>query len=203
MVQDEAEKRFFVVGLGNPGRRYEQTRHNVGFRVVDLLVAKYQAGEGKAAFGGQFWQARPTGPDGESLRLTLFEPHTYMNRSGQAVAELLTFYKARTEDVLVVMDDMNLPPGRLRFRAEGSSGGQKGLADILARLGTQAVPRLRIGIGSPPGRMDGADFVLSKFSSAEIEDVEVTIAEAADAVSDWMFHGLQYAMERHNRRPDE
>ena len=192
-----------MVGLGNPGRRYERTRHNVGFRVVDRLVERYAAGEGKAAFGGQLWQARPERPAGERPRVTLFEPHTYMNCSGQAVAELVAFYKARPADVLVVMDDMNLPPGRLRMRAEGSAGGQKGLADILARLGTQAVPRLRIGIGSPPGRMDGADFVLSKFSPNELEDMEAAVASAADAVSDWVFHGIEYAMERHNRKPEE
>ena len=88
----------------------------------------------------------------------LFQPHTYMNRSGQAVGELLAFYKAEADDVLVVLDDMNLPVGRLRLRAEGSAGGQKGLADVIDRLASRAVPRLRIGIGSPPGRMDGGGF---------------------------------------------
>jgi len=202
-MRDHADRRLFVVGLGNPGRRYERTRHNVGFRVVDLLVSRYAAGEGKAAFGGRLWQARPTGPDGERPSVVLFKPHTCMNRSGRAVAELLAFYKAAPAEALVVLDDMNLPPGRLRLRADGSAGGQKGLADILAWLGTRDVPRLRIGIGSPPGRRDGADFVLSKLSPNELQDMEAAIASAADAVSDWMFHGIDGAMERHNRKPRE
>jgi PTH1 family peptidyl-tRNA hydrolase len=202
-VQDDTDRRLFVVGLGNPGRQYEQTRHNVGFRVVDLLRRKFSAGDGRVAFGGQLWEARPAGPQGERPRVLLFEPHTYMNRSGQAVRELLAFYKASAEDALIVLDDMNLPVGRLRLRAEGSAGGQKGLADVVGQLGTQAVPRLRIGIGSPPGRMDGADFVLSKFLPAEFDAIDVAIAQAADAVSDWVFHGMNYAMERHNRKPEE
>jgi len=192
-----------VVGLGNPGRRYEQTRHNVGFRVVDLLVEKFSAGQGKAAFSGQLWQARPAGPQGRMPTVTLFEPHTYMNRSGQAVREMLAFYKAPPTDVLIVLDDMNLPIGRLRLRAEGSAGGQKGLADIVQQLGTQAVPRLRVGIGSPPGRMDGADFVLSKFPPKELDTIEIAIQRAAQAVSDWIFDGMNAAMERHNRKLEE
>jgi len=202
-VRDDADKRLFVVGLGNPGRQYEQTRHNVGFRVVDLLRQKYQAGEGRAAFGGQLWQARPAGPGDSRQSVVLFAPHTYMNRSGQAVRELLGFYKAPAEDALIVLDDMNLPVGRLRLRADGSSGGQKGLADVVAQLGTQSVPRLRIGIGSPPGRMDGADFVLSKFSPDELEWMDAAIVEAAEAVNDWVFYGIGWAMERHNRKPEE
>jgi len=133
----------------------------------------------------------------------LFEPHTYMNCSGQAVRELMAFYKAEAYELLVVLDDMNLPIGRVRLRANGSAGGQKGLADIVRHLGTQAVPRLRIGIGCPPGRMAGADFVLSKFASNELETIDVAIQVAADAACDWVFRGISYAMERYNRKPEE
>ena len=105
--------------------------------------------------------------------------------------------------MLVVLDDMNLPVGRVRLRADGSSGGQKGLADIVRQMGTQAVPRLRIGIGAPPGQMAGADFVLSKFASDELETMDVAIQVAADAVSDWMFCGMSYAMDKYNRKPEE
>ena len=146
-VQDDVDRRLFVVGLGNPGRQYAQTRHNVGFRVVDLLASRWSAGEGKAAFGGQLWEVRPAEPQGASRSVVLFEPHTYMNRSGQAVLELSAFYKVQPDELLVVLDDMNLPVGRVRLRAEGSSGGQKGLADVVGQLGTQAVPRTG---GIPP-----------------------------------------------------
>jgi len=202
-VRDDVDRKLFVVGLGNPGRQYVQTRHNVGFRVVDLLASRWSAGEGKAAFGGQIWEVRPAGAQGLSRTVVLFEPHTYMNRSGQAVRELSAFYKAEPDEMLVVLDDMNLPVGRVRLRAEGSSGGQKGLADVVGQLGTRAVPRLRIGIGSPPGRMDGADFVLSKFTPAEFENIQAAIQAAADAVNDWVFRGMNYAMETYNRKPDE
>lgn len=202
-MRDDVDRKLFVVGLGNPGRQYVQTRHNVGFRVVDLLASRWSAGEGKAAFGGQIWEVRPAGAQGLSRTVVLFEPHTYMNRSGQAVRELSAFYKAEPDEMLVVLDDMNLPVGRVRLRAEGSSGGQKGLADVVGQLGTRAVPRLRIGIGSPPGRMDGADFVLSKFTPAEFENIQAAIQAAADAVNDWVFRGMNYAMETYNRKPDE
>ena len=192
-----------MVGLGNPGRQYAQTRHNVGFRVVDLLASRWSAGEGRAAFGGQLWEVRPAEPQGPSRSVVLFEPHTYMNRSGQAVRELAAFYKAEPGELLVVLDDMNLPVGRVRLRGEGSSGGQKGLADVVGQLGTLAVPRLRIGIGAPPGRMDGADFVLSKFAPQDAEIIETAIQVAADAANDWVFRGMNYAMERHNRKPEE
>ena len=192
-----------MVGLGNPGRQYAQTRHNVGFRVVDLLASRWRAGDGKAAFGGQLWEVRPAEPQGISRSVVLFEPHTYMNRSGQAVRELAAFYKAEPDELLVVLDDMNLPVGRVRLRADGSSGGQKGLADVVGQLGTLAVPRLRIGIGAPPGRMDGADFVLSKFATDDLEIIETAIHVAADAVSDWVFRGMNYAMEIYNRKPEE
>lgn len=192
-----------MVGLGNPGRQYAQTRHNVGFRVVELLRNRWSAGEGRAGFGGWLWQVRATGPQGAERTVVLFAPHRYMNRSGQAVRELAAFYKAEADELLVVLDDMNLPVGRVRLRADGSSGGQKGLADIVRQMGTQAVPRLRIGIGAPPGQMAGADFVLSKFAPDELEIIDVAIQVAADAACDWVFRGMTCAMERYNRKPEE
>jgi PTH1 family peptidyl-tRNA hydrolase len=127
---------------------------------------------------------------------------TYMNCSGQAVQEMAAFYKAELHEILVVLDDMALPVGQLRARAGGSAGGQKGLTDVLAKLGSQQVPRLRIGIGAPPGRMDGADFVLSRFGPAEQEIIDVAIVQAAMAVEDWIFRGLDFVMERYNRKEE-
>jgi len=203
-VQDRREDRWrFVVGLGNPGRQYARTRHNVGFRVLEALRRRWGADDGRSAFGGKVYDARPSRPDAGPRRVLLLEPHTYMNCSGRSVREAATFYKAAPDDLLIVLDDMNLPLGRLRARAGGSAGGQKGLADILQALGTQDVPRLRIGIGPPPGRMDGVEYVLSSFGEDEREEVDAAIEAAAEAAEDWVFRGLPSVMGRYNRKPDD
>jgi peptidyl-tRNA hydrolase, PTH1 family len=140
-----------VVGLGNPGKKYQGTRHNVGFEVLDELARRTQAGGPKSKFSGNLVETRV-----DEEKLLLLYPHTYMNLSGNSVRPAFDFYKLELPDVLVVCDDFNLPVGKLRLRPQGSSGGQKGLADIVRKLGSEEVPRLRIGIGRPPGRMDAA-----------------------------------------------
>jgi len=199
-LDTDCQSTAFVVGLGNPGPEYRDTRHNVGFRVVEELVQRWDGGSGRMAFSGRLFDARVRRRD-RQRRVMLLEPLTYMNRSGQAVAELVGFFKALPADVLVVLDDLALPPGQLRLRADGSSGGHKGLASVLESLGTQAVARLRIGIGSLPPQMDGADYVLQAFAKGEREAVQQAVHEAGDAVEDWLFDGMDAAMERHNRRP--
>ncbi len=192
----------FVVGLGNPGSRYEKTRHNVGFRVVDDLVDRWQLGKGKGAFGGEFFEARRTVGD-ELQKVKLLKPHTYMNRSGKAVRQMADFFKAQGSEILIVLDDIDLPPDRLRVRASGSAGGHKGLADILEVLGTQDVPRLRIGVGAPPSYMDAADFVLQKIEDKAAEEIEISVKTAADAVEDWIVKNeLLFVMEKYNRKAD-
>ena len=205
-------KTKFVVGLGNPGSKYEGTRHNLGFRVLEALRQRWSADGPRKAFAGQVWDARPTtndenGPDEtpppacrQGARVMLLGPQTYMNNSGRAVAEMTRFYKADAEDVLIVLDDMALPPGQVRARAGGSAGGHKGLADVLRALGTQQVPRLRIGIGASPGPMDPVDFVLTRFTEDEQPLIEASIAAAAQAVEDWVFHGIRRVMDTYNRR---
>ena len=143
-------QRKFVVGLGNPGRKYQHTRHNVGFMVLAGLFGRWQPSPPRKAFSGELCEAVAAGQ-----RVMLLAPQTYMNLSGQAVLEMTAFYKAGASDLLVVMDDMALPVGQLRFRSGGSSGGHKGLADIIRRLGTDQVPRLRIGIGACPPGVEG------------------------------------------------
>lgn len=197
----EEQARKFVVGLGNPGRQYAATRHNVGFEVVALLADRWQLGDGRSAFEGRIADGTIR-KGGEDCRLVLLQPHTYMNRSGRSVRRMMDFYKADVDQLLVVYDEMALDLGRIRARPGGSAAGHKGLGDILSAMGTQQVPRLRVGIGSPPGRMDAAEYVLRPFNSDERDEIEVACQRAADAVEDWLFHGLDWVMERYNRKPD-
>jgi PTH1 family peptidyl-tRNA hydrolase len=185
-----------IVGLGNPGARYRMTRHNVGYMVLAELAETFPCGPNKPQrkFHGDLITLRE--PSGESI--LLLAPTTYMNRSGLSVGEAVGFYKMLPFDVLVVCDDLNLPFSKLRLRAEGSSGGQKGLADIIRALGTDKIPRLRIGIGSPPGQMDAADYVLMNFTEKERTDLQITIKLAADAVLCWLNKGVTEAMNRFN-----
>jgi PTH1 family peptidyl-tRNA hydrolase len=191
----------FVVGLGNPGRSYRRTRHNVGFAVVEVLTERWGAGRGRRAFDGRLREARPT-VGGAPRRVMLLQPQTYMNRSGSAVAAMMRFYKAEPADLLVVLDDMALPLGRLRIRPGGSSGGHHGLTDVLAALGGQQVPRLRIGIGAAPPGMDGADYVLTPFAAAEQETIDRAVQQAAQVVEDWLAMSMIDVMDRYNRKGD-
>lgn len=187
----------FVVGLGNPGKRYERTRHNLGFQVVDALVRRWNAPPPRQAFSGLLWDASFQG-----RRVMLLEPQTFMNLSGQAVGELARFYKAAAGEVMVVLDDMALPPGQIRLRAEGSAGGHHGLADVVRALGTIEVPRLRVGIGSPPPRMAGADYVLGLMTEEELAAAKLAEGRACLAIETWLASGIDVAMNLFNRCPD-
>lgn len=182
-----------IVGLGNPGRQYVGTRHNVGFVVVDELARRGGVASWRARFQGEVAEVLAIGE-----RVLLLRPQTYMNRSGLSVIEARAFYKLEAADMLVVCDDLHLPLGRLRCRASGSSGGQKGLQDILLRLGTEEVPRLRIGVGAPPAGGNAVAFVLSRFRAEDGEVMETACQRAADAAVDWVRHGVAYCMNRYN-----
>jgi PTH1 family peptidyl-tRNA hydrolase len=182
-----------VVGLGNPGRRYEGTRHNVGFAVLAELARRYAAGRPKSAFHGEVADA-----DLGGTRALLLSPLTYMNNSGTSVQAAMSFYKLPHEDLLVICDDLNLPLAKLRLRAKGSAGGQKGLEDVIQRLGTEAFPRLRVGIGSPPEGWDATGYVLGKLSKEEKAALEQAVLDAADAVALWAREGIECAMNRYN-----
>ena len=187
-----------VVGLGNPGRKYYQTRHNIGFEVLAELAQRVAATPPRSRFDGETCEAT-VGQE----KLLLLTPHTFMNLSGRSVRQAVDFYKLPSENLLVVCDDFHLPAGELRMRARGSDGGQKGLADISRQLGTTDVPRLRIGIGPVPDRWDAADFVLSKFERKEREIIELQIPRAAQAIEAWVTAGIDAAMNQYNGRPDE
>jgi len=182
-----------VVGLGNPGKKYEGTRHNVGFEVIRLLAQRHAAAAGRLRFDGEVAEATV---GGEKVLLVL--PQTFMNLSGRCVRQTVDFFKLDVADLLVVCDDFNLPLGTLRLRAAGSDGGQKGLADTTRQLGTDQFARLRLGIGPVPPQWDPADFVLGRFAAAEQQIVADQIARAGDAVQTWVTEGIAPAMNRFN-----
>ena len=182
-----------VVGLGNPGRKYEGTRHNAGYMVLAELARRGGAPPPKSAFQGETSEVKINGE-----RTLLLWPHTFMNRSGASVLAARDFYKITSEELLIVCDDLHLPLGSLRIRAQGSSGGQKGLADITRVLGTEVVPRLRVGIGEAPPAWDAADYVLGKFTRQELAMIEDVVVRAAEAVETWVRRGMQAAMNEYN-----
>ena len=182
-----------VVGLGNPGQKYRATRHNVGFEVIAELARLFGGGPGRANFQGETIDVNLKGE-----RAVLLTPLTFMNKSGTSVVRARDFYKLAHCDLLVVCDDLNLPLGKLRLRAKGSAGGQKGLEDIIRSLGGDDFPRLRIGIGQPPDGWDAADYVLGKFGKADRSEIDVAIGRAADAVTVWAREGVESCMNQFN-----
>jgi PTH1 family peptidyl-tRNA hydrolase len=194
MSMNDAEvKHFLIVGLGNPGREYRDTRHNAGFMVVDRLCESFGIRlsrlQSKALIGTGAWDGR---------RMVLAKPQTYMNLSGQCVTSLLRFYKTPLDQLLVVHDDLDLPLGTLRLRPGGGSAGQRGLASIIQQLGTQEFPRLRVGIGRPPGQMDPADYVLERFTASDRVVIPLLLDRAVDAVKDFLQFDLSHAMNNFN-----
>ncbi len=184
--------RKLVVGLGNPGSKYEGTRHNVGFEAVDRLARAGSGVTGSRKFEG--WLAEV---EIDYHKVLLLKPETFMNLSGRSVKQVVQFYKLEPTDVLAVCDDLTLPLGKLRLRAGGSDGGQKGLRDIGAHLGTTEFPRLRVGLGDR-GPVDAADYVLGRFRPAERPIIDDALIAATQAVSVWATLGLDAAMNRFN-----
>ena len=182
-----------VVGLGNPGRKYEQTRHNIGFEILNSLAKRQGDPPSRAKFEGLIQECLIAGE-----RTLLLMPQTYMNLSGRSVQLAASFYQISHDDLLLVCDDFHLDLGVLRLRPGGSDGGQKGLADTIRQLGTDGFARLRFGIGPVPDRWESADFVLSKFTASERELADRQILRSAEAVETWIAHGIQRAMNEYN-----
>jgi PTH1 family peptidyl-tRNA hydrolase len=193
-----------VFGLGNPGEEYEGTRHNVGFDVLDVLAKRWGARFERSRFvEGRVAAGAPAGWDEDARgKVRLVKPSTFMNLCGPAYARSLKVFETEAKDGLVVLDDFMLPFGRLRMRAQGSSGGHNGLKSIEGSVGSQAYPRLRIGIGGVPGHKDPADHVLSRYSALERKELPFVLEAAADAVVLWMTLGIEKAMDRVNREPE-
>ena len=182
-----------LVGLGNPGRSYDGTRHNVGFEVLEILAKRAGSPARRARFQGEVAQANLRGSPA-----MLLWPLTWMNLSGTSVLAARDFFKIDAGDILVICDDFQLPLDTIRMRPGGSAGGQNGLADILKRLGSTTIPRLRLGIGPLPPGWKSADYVLGRFSKAEAEPVGRMLERAADAAEEWAALGIQAAMNRYN-----
>lgn len=187
-------ERYMIVGLGNPGREYENTRHNIGFGCVEAIAEAYRISfdrkkQSKAKIADGMIQGR---------RVLLVKPQTFMNLSGSSVQGLATFYKIRPENILVIFDDLDIPLGTLRIRPKGGSGGHRGMTDIIARLGTQEFPRVRFGIGRPPGRMDPAAYVLRPFVGEESRIVADTVDRVIRAIELWLSDGIEAMMNQYN-----
>jgi peptidyl-tRNA hydrolase, PTH1 family len=184
-----------IAGLGNPGAKYAGTRHNVGFEVADLIVARHALE----------WEAAPADAviaKWRASRALVTKPLTFMNASGWAIGELLRFYKIEPRDMLVVVDDTNIDLARLRARGSGSAGGHNGLKSIIAALGTDEFARLRVGVGRGDARRDLADHVLAKFDPHERTEVAEAVGRAADAAELFITDGIAPVMNRFNRKED-
>jgi PTH1 family peptidyl-tRNA hydrolase len=188
------ESLTLIVGLGNPGAEYAAHRHNIGFRVVEALALAHGL-----PFSRRKGKARVAEGQIAGQPVLLAKPQTFMNRSGLAVSRLSRMHDIPAECILVVYDDLDLPLGRLRLRPEGGSGGHKGMRSIIESLGTQAFPRLRVGIDRPRGRMDPADYVLEPFDKDQQPLVAQGVAQAVAAVECWLAEGIVTAMDRFNR----
>jgi len=187
------ETTFLLIGLGNPGREYRDTRHNLGFMLIDRLCVRLNARgmkvQSKAVVTSAMYGDR---------KLILAKPQTYMNLSGHSAQGLLNFYKLPMENMLVAHDDLDLPFGTIRIRPGGGPGGQRGMASTIEQLGTKDFPRLRIGIGRPPGRMNPTDYVLQNFSREEVKSLSEILDRAADAALTFVVDGLNKAMNKYN-----
>ncbi len=184
---------YLIVGLGNPGRQYRETRHNVGFLLLDRLTVKLNV-----RFSRLQSRALVASANYQERKIILAKPQTFMNLSGHSVQGLIHFYKLPLENLLIAHDDLDLPVGTIRIRPDGRSAGQKGMMSTIERLGTDEFPRLRLGIGRPPGQMQAPDYVLQDFTDAEMTIISETLNHAVNAALMWVTDGLDAAMNKYN-----
>jgi PTH1 family peptidyl-tRNA hydrolase len=185
---------WLIVGLGNPGAKYERTRHNCGFRALDILAENLNCKVDKGKFQGLYGQTTY-----HSQKIYLLKPQTYMNLSGASVLQLSAYFSIPPQRIIVMFDDISLPPGRLRIRGDGSAGGHNGIKSIISQLGSQDFPRVKIGVGAKPvADQDLADWVLSSFSASEEKELAVALKNAADAALCIIDDGVQAAANRFN-----
>ena len=183
-----------IVGLGNPGRQYEKTRHNVGFEVIDVLANKWSISLNQAKHKGIYGMGVVNGE-----KVILLKPLTYMNLSGESIAEVMNFFKIEVDDFVVMYDDLDLPPGKIRLRQKGSAGGHNGIKSTIAHLGTQNFNRIRMGIGRPSVPMAISDYVLSRFTAEEWPDINQAIEKSANACDSWLSTSFLQVMNEYNQ----
>lgn len=184
---------YIIAGLGNPGKEYEGSRHNVGFMTLDALADRYQIDIREKAHKALIGKGMI-----EGNKVILVKPQTYMNLSGESIRSVMDYYKTEPSEFIVIYDDISLEPGQIRIRKKGSAGGHNGIKNIIAHLGTQEFPRIRIGVGEKPPRMDLADYVLSRFPKEEKEEMEQAFRDGAAAAVSMMNEGIDTAMNRFN-----
>ena len=194
MFKKQSGENWLIVGLGNPGREYERSRHNCGFRALDLIAESLGCKTDKLKFQGLYCQTTYNGK-----KLFLLKPQTYMNLSGRSVLQLSAYFNIPPQRIIVLFDDISLPPGRLRIRADGSAGGHNGIKSIIQEVGSQDFPRVKIGVGAKPNpEYDLADWVLSTFSTQEEKALSVSLKNAADAALAIIDHGVPEAANKFN-----
>jgi peptidyl-tRNA hydrolase, PTH1 family len=184
---------FLIVGLGNPGREYRGTRHNVGFMLLDRMTARLNV-----RFTRMQSRALVAMANFQERKIILAKPQTFMNLSGQSVQGLLHFYKLPLANLIIAHDDLDLPLGTIRIRPDGRSAGQKGMTSTIDRLGTDEFPRLRLGIGRPPGQLSAPDYVLQNFPETDLSVITETLNRSVEAVLTWVTEGLDAAMNKYN-----
>lgn len=182
-----------IIGLGNPGLKYKKTRHNIGFIVIDYLAKRHGFKLKKSGFQSHYTEEVLNGE-----KIILVKPQTYMNLSGQAVKEIINFYKLDPSDIVVVYDDLDLPKGRIRLRQTGGHGGHNGIRNIIDQIGTKEFNRIRFGIGRPEVPMDTVDYVLGKFAKDELEVINAAIEKSANAIEDWLTEPFLQVMNKYN-----
>ncbi len=183
------ERRYIITGLGNPGREYARNRHNVGFLFLEALAEKHGLKFNRMMHKGVVAVGEIAG-----AKVALIKPMTFMNLSGECVGPIARFYKTPAQHVLAVYDELDLPEGLLRLRGKGGAGGHNGMKSLITHLGTDAFPRLRIGIGRPPGRMAPKDYVLQDFSAGEMDTLDEAFDRAIEGMNRWITQGIDNAM---------
>jgi len=196
-LNSDSPSPYLFAGLGNPGRRYRLNRHNIGFMVLDAL-----AREIGVSFTRHQSQALVTTGRLEGARVVLAKPQTFMNLVGPSVGALARFYRIPSSSLVVVFDDLDLPPGIIRLRSAGGSGGHRGMESVIASIGEDTIPRLRLGIGRPPGRMDPADYVLEDFREEELEAIPAGIDRAIACLHEFVRNGVEHSMTKFNPAPE-
>ncbi|MEN8098010.1 MAG: aminoacyl-tRNA hydrolase [Chloroflexota bacterium] len=185
--------RALVVGLGNPGKRYREHRHNIGFMAIDRMAQRADESSPRVHFNAVVYDTRI-----EGMRVLLAKPQTFMNTSGNSVQSLVRFYRIPLDRILVIYDDLDIPFGALRIRSSGGSGGHKGMRSIIDRLSSQDISRMRLGIGRPPDAVDPSDYVLQKFRRSELDELDSLLDQAASAIEQFVCCGVESSMNRSN-----